>query len=99
MINIDVIEKEIRELEARGDTTYSQCERLAWLYVVRDHLLSSSSSEPITSHMRGSEFLEVCSGVNYPDLIRILDEHMSALKVVQPREYQSVMDKIRYLHR
>lgn len=47
--------------------------------------------------MSGSEFLEACSGVPYPALMQVLDEHMSALAVVQPREYESLMERIRAL--
>ena len=50
-----------------------------------------------TQELRGSEFLEACSGVSYPLLMRVLNEHMEALRVVQPREYESVMAKIRQL--
>lgn len=39
----------------------------------------------------------VSDGVPFPQLMRVLDEHMSALRVVQPREYESIMDKIAYL--
>ena len=97
MISLETIEREINELEARGDTTYSICERLSWLYVVRDHLRPVREDSRTTQELSGSEFLEAVSGVSYSALMRILDEHMSALQVVQPREYESVMDKIKYL--
>lgn len=97
MVDLETIEREIRELEARGDTTYSLCERLAWLYVCRDHLRPEREESRTTQDLRGSEFLEAASDVSYPVLMRILDEHMSALRVVQPREYESVMDKINRL--
>lgn len=97
MIDLETIEREIRELEARGDTTYSICERLSWLYVCRDHLRPVREETHTTQDLSGSEFLEAASGVSYPALMRILDEHMSALKVVQPREYDSVMERIKYL--
>lgn len=97
MIDLETIEREINGLEARGDTTYSICERLSWLYVCRDHLRPEREDTRTTRDLRGSEFLEAASGVSYPALMQILDEHMSALRVVQPREYESVMDKIKYL--
>lgn len=96
MIDIETIEREINELEARGDTTYSLCERLAWLYVVRDHI-APKRVEAETQQLQGSEFLESASGVPYDSLMRILGEHMDALKVVQPKEYESVIAKIRGL--
>ena len=97
MIDLETIEREINELEARGDTTYSICERLSWLYVCRDHLRPVREETRATQQLVGSDFLEACSNVPYPMLMRILDEHMSALRVVQPKEYDSVMEKIRYL--
>ena len=36
MINLEMIQKEIDKLEAEP-TCYYGCERLAWLYIVRDH--------------------------------------------------------------
>lgn len=95
MIDLDIIEREIHDLEARGDTTYSMCERLSWLYICRDHLRPQKEIE--TQKMSGSEFLEAASSVNYPSLMRVLDEHMEAMRVVYPREYESVMDRIRAL--
>lgn len=97
MISLDVIEKEIRELEARGETTYAQCERLAWLYVVRDHIRPTVEGSQSTQELSGSEFLEACSGVSYPALMKVLDEHMTAMRIVNGREYQAVIDKIRAL--
>lgn len=95
MIDLETIEREINELEARGDTTYSLCERLSWLYTVRDHI---APKLPVnTQPLNGSEFLELSSGVNYSDLMQILDEHMQAVRLVQSREYDAVINKIRAL--
>lgn len=96
MINLEIIEREINDIEASKDTTYRTCERLAWLYVVRDHLRPTPKSDK-TQWISGSEFLDACSDVSYPSLMRILDEHMSALAVVNRREYLSVLDKIKAL--
>lgn len=97
MVDLETIEREINDLEARGDTTYSLCERLSWLYVVRDHLMPVNRSTMATQHLSGSEFLEACSDVPYPMLMKILNEHMEAIKVVYEREYDNVMAKIREL--
>ena len=97
MISLDVIEREIQELEARGDTTYAQCERLAWLYICRDHLVPTEGGSETTRELRGSEFLEAASGVPYERLMAVLDEHMEAMRIVTPREYESVMSRIRAL--
>ena len=98
MISLETIEREINEVESRCDTTYRTCERLAWLYVCRDHLRPAQQEPPATTQeTSGSDFLRACSGVPYPSLMQVLDEHMSALAVVQPREYDSLMGRIRAL--
>ena len=96
MVSLETIEREINELEARGETTYSLCERLSWLYTVRDHLLPEAR-EKRTQELSGSEFLEACNGVSYPALMKVLDEHMSAMKLLFANEYEGVMSKIRAL--
>ena len=95
MISLEVIEREISELEAR-EASYKVCERLAWLYTVRDHLLPKKRDE-VTTYLSGSEFLELSSGVSYPALMQVLNEHMQALSVLQPKVYESVMQRIRDL--
>lgn len=95
MVSLDVIEREIGELEARGETTYALCERLAILYTCRDHLLPAR--EAATLELSGSDFLEACNGVPLGKLMAVLDEHMEAMRVIGGREYMAVMDKIRAL--
>lgn len=97
MINLETIDDEIDRIEVQCDTSFRACERLAWLYVVRDHLAQKRMAEGVTEDMRGSEFLRACSGLSYPSLMRVLDEHMTALAVVQPKEYESLMQRIRNL--
>lgn len=96
MINLEIIEREINELENRHDTTYNACERLAWLYIVRDHL-RPETEERVTQHLGGSEFLEAASGVSYPALMEVLNEHVQTLAVVQPRAFEALMRRIREL--
>ena len=95
MISLETVEREIDELESR-ETSYKVCERLSWLYVVRDHLLPKRKDE-VTTYLSGSEFLELASGVSYPALMQVLNEHMQALSVLQPKVYESIMSKIREL--
>lgn len=98
MISLETIEREIEEIESTKDTTYRTCERLAWLYIVRDHLRPTQApSDHRTQTIGGSEFLEASSGVSYPALMGILDEHMSALAIVNSKLYESIIDKIRAL--
>jgi hypothetical protein len=95
---LETIEREIEEIESTKDTTYRTCERLAWLYIVRDHLRPTQTpSGHRTQTISGSEFLELSSGVSYPALMGILDEHMSALAVVNKKQYEAIIDKMRML--
>ena len=93
-ISLDVIEREIDRLETK-ETTYYVCERLACLYAVRDHM--TAGGDKMTEATRGSDFLEACSGVSYAALMRVLDEHMEAIKLLYPKSYESLMQRIRAL--
>ena len=95
MISLDIIEKEILDLE-RKDTSYTVVERLAWLYTVRDHMISEKRSDP-TGLFSGSEFCECCSNVPMDSLMAILSEHMEVLRVTYPREYAKILEKIQDL--
>lgn len=102
MISLDDIEREIKELEARGDTTYSLCERLAWLYIVRDHIKHGDTSVSSlngnrTGNLHGSEFLEACAYINFAEMMQVIDAHMDAIRVVCPKEYNAVIARIRSL--
>ena len=98
MVSLDVVEMEIRELESRGDTTYAVCERLSWLYVVRDHLAAKQAPEASkVAGVGGSEFLETVSGKDMVDVLAVLDEHMTAQRTFYPKVYEGVMRRLREL--
>ena len=48
MLNIKEIEEEIKKLE-NSETTYRNCEKLAILYIVKDHYNSKKSASPNTT--------------------------------------------------
>ena len=57
MINLELIQRTIEELE-RSDTTFSNCEKLADLYIIRDHLIEeveTESAELLPSYTRYCE--------------------------------------------
>lgn len=94
MIDIGVIEDEIAAIEAEDETTYETCERLACLYTVRDHIKAKSDA----SKSVASEFLALAVGVPIQDLMKVIDEHMEAMKIVYPSEYAAIVSKIKALH-
>lgn len=100
MINMDEINAEIAALEA-GKTTYATCERLSILYNVRNNLESNQTPNQLTpktayySYASESEFKEVARKADFEHLLRVLDEHMKAIEAMYPREYRSVLRKIK----
>lgn len=93
MISRDEIDKTILELEQK-DTSYAVIERLAWLYCVRDHMLSKKE---ITGDIQGDEFCMACSGVPVQALLNIIGEHMQCVRALYPKEYQTIISKIKDL--
>lgn len=93
MVSIDELNKTILDLETNRDTTYATCERLAWLYIVRDHLAQKKSQEPL-SIAGESEFMAAVNGKPGDAVWKIMDELMDAVKMLHPRMYESVLKKL-----
>jgi len=95
MISLDTIEKEISELETR-DTSYATVERLAWLYICRDHLKNDVvTQEAVVEVDTPTEFLTAVSGRPIFAVLHVLNDHMSVLGAVYPKEYNAILEKIR----
>lgn len=95
------IEEETLNLEKR-DTSHAVCERPAWLYIVRDHLEKPTADATvterrITDELTGSEFLKAASNVDYAAPMGVLDNHMSCIEAVCPKECDAVMSQIHAL--
>ena len=97
MINLDEINGEITKLESQP-TTYITIERLAWLYIVRDHQTISPASVPAVTGIEipqgESEFMRACAGKTISEVMAVMDELMEVLMAIQPRLYDAVMDKL-----
>lgn len=93
----------INEL-SEGKHTVQNCEKLAAIYTVLDHLYPAeeiprgySGEEPkadTVPQYGNSEFLEAISGMDPREAWLLMDELMTTLSVVNPRLYESVMRKI-----
>ena len=69
IISKDEIDKTIIECESR-DTSFANCERLAWLYIVRDHLTEQRASQPAPLETsKKSEFLKAANGLTIINVI------------------------------
>lgn len=97
MISIDEIERTILECESR-DTSFANCERLAWLYIVRDHFTNQQAKQPIPLETSGeSEFLQTADGKDSVKVFEVMDELMQAVQTLHPRMYQQVIDRLKSL--
>lgn len=57
--------------------------------------LSSNTSYYSYSSEPDSEFKEIARNADFEHLLRVLDEHMKAIEAMYPREYRSVLRKIK----
>ena len=100
MIDLETIEREISELEAR-QPSYKACERLSWLYIVRDHLREKiyppDGKAAIKSALSGSEFLEAANGKPYEDVMRVVDEHLETIRLLYPKTWEGIIQRIKEL--
>lgn len=98
MISRDELDKTILELETRHDTTYSTCERLAWLYIVRDHITGQQTAQPTPLSVDpSSEFLQAVDGKDSVAVFAIMDDLMDTIRATAPRAYASIMRRVREL--
>lgn len=98
MIKRKDLESAIYELE-NGKANYQNSEKLATFYTLYDHLYS----EPVQVEMKiadavgeygDTDFLTAIANKDAETMWLLMDELMDALKVLNPRLYESVMQKM-----
>nr|DAV43664.1 MAG TPA: hypothetical protein [Caudoviricetes sp.] len=107
-MDIDEINDHIHKLKC-GSTDWQSVEKLAALCTVRNELEEKQAPAemqtqalPSTSHPAAystkanpqSDFVAAASSVPFGGLMQVLDEHMKAIKLVYPKEYELVIRKI-----
>lgn len=102
MISMEQIDGEIAVLE-NEKPTHVIMEKLANLYIVRDHMVLSGANvpTPITTVVErtvgldsGTEFAELVIKKDIYKVMPAIDELMDAVMVLNPRLYKSVIRKI-----
>ena len=98
MLNYDEIKCEIERLEHAG-TTYANVEKLAMLYQVMNNAPDRSErSAPILKYSYAqasdSEFIRAIKDAPIDGVINIIDEHLEAVRILYPKEYNAVLLKI-----
>lgn len=112
MIDLREINETIDELKRNGSTV-GAAEKLALLYITREHMEREEQRANPERHMESrysqaaaplpaiimveprSKFLEVCDGAEIEEVLKVIDEHMEAIMVLYPREYDALIEKIR----
>lgn len=77
MVSIETIEEEILNPEKR-DTSYAVCERLAWLYIVRDHLKKPAADD--TAAMAAWNGLLACGFALLPNRLLAIADRLLQLR-------------------
>ena len=102
MITEQDLREAIAECEGERNPNANTCMKLAAFYTIREHLFGQPQSTASYSYaaepdvyQSDTEFYNEAKNLDYSGLFRIMDELMSALAVVQPRLYASVIRKIK----
>lgn len=102
MITEHDLESAIAECRGARNPNASTCIKLAAYYILMDHLypdepdvMTGYSHAPGPVYDSGSEFSEAVSRISAQDAFSVMDELMDALRVLNPRLYDSAMQKLR----
>lgn len=87
----------------KAPATFANCEKLATYCILYDHLYSEKTDErPKVEKIKevvietdgSSEFLQMIQGDDPKRIWAIMDELMTTIKVINPRLYDGVINKI-----
>lgn len=108
MITEQDLREAIAECEGERNPNANTCIKLAAFYTIRNELYPKgdnvqpvgysngySYAEAPVSYDSGSEFGTVVNGMEWDDVLAVIDELMDTLKVMMPRLYDGVMRKLR----
>ena len=99
MIRQDDLIQAIEECE-QGACSFQNCDRLASLYIVYDHLFPTAEprrktfAETIIQKEGDTDFLRAIKGKSADQVWSLMDELMTTLQTLQPRLYEGVMRKL-----
>ena len=100
MISMEQISGEIAALEEERPTHVTM-QKLASLYIVRDHMAISNQKltptvavENVVTLDSDTDFAKTINGKKSEWVWNVMDDLMSALAVIQPKLYESAMSKL-----
>jgi hypothetical protein len=98
----------IAECEGMRNPNANTCIKLAAFYTILNNLYPEkqepvdvgystmpSYDDYLPQIATGSEFMDACSQKEIMAVLEVLDEHMEAIKLLYPKEYDSIIEKIR----
>lgn len=99
LANISDVEREIAALESK-QPTMPVIEKLALLYIVLEHNQEKNTkakrySKEYSRSAGSSEFKQAALSIDFESLVDILDKHMECIKVLYPKEYDAIMQRIK----
>lgn len=101
-MDIKEIQEHIRKLKCE-ETSWQSVEKLAALCTVRNELeekeqVTVQESPAVAAYSYASEpqsdFVKAASAAPFDVLMQVLDKHMDGIKIVYPKEYKLVMQRI-----
>lgn len=104
MITERDLNEAIAECQGVVRPTSNVCLKLASYLTIKDHMFGDGHKEDgysmetrdtdFINYYGHSEFAERINGRNFQEVLPIIDELMETLQIVNPRLYNSVMDKL-----
>ncbi len=98
MITEQELLQAIEECQGQRNPNANTCIKLASFYTILDHIVKgeepmySFASAPSTAaYDSGTEFSDKIQGMDINDVLKVFDELMTTLSVVNPPLYRSVM--------
>lgn len=107
MITEHDLQEAIAECEGQRNPTASTCLKLAAFYTIQDRMFPAEEKEPVfysrasepvmdqkVGYQSDTEFGQVVAGMDVDEIMPVMDELMTTLKVLIPRLYDGVMRKL-----
>lgn len=107
MIKEQDLREAIAECQGTKNPNANTCIKLAAYYTILNNLYPKESEQEqpmfydmpqndvVVPLIRGeSEFMDICSQKDIRAVLEVLDEHMEAIKLLYPKEYDSIIEKI-----
>lgn len=107
MITERDLDEAIAECHGVRNPNADVCIKLASFYTIKDHMNKSEPSAPSYSFSSspssgsdvvminsGTEFSSIVDGKSVNEVMAVMDELMSALQIINPRLYKSVLGKL-----